>query len=601
MNQGNDISASVIREGLESALESDEFRNSPRLKEVLRHIVEKTLDGRSSEINEMTLAVEVFHRKADALDVSDSVVRVSMARLRRKLSHYYQSEGRSDKIRIEIGAGSYTPSFIPNEIRTVEVVETLEQEEETEKPVVPKPSTPVDTLTILGLAALVVINAAFLVYLLWGERGPQPEDPVPFVAVAHLANSTDIAGYGGSFQTALTSDLSKLSGLRVMAPAGPGDEVLKSMSLNDMRDKFGISHLVRGGLSIQGETLRADLQLVETSTSQIIWAERFEGPASQFASFEKRAINRVATALSVVVDPDETQRIYLGHTDSRQAIKLFSQAMSTLYPPEDAGRIYFAIDLFNQVKGIDPDFAGGHAGLSLSHSYLAMYRHTPRPDLELELAMRDAVSAVELDPTFALGHSAKGLVYSLEKKHQQAIIESRRAVVLEPEDPMAQFWLARVLILAGHNLDALAAIDEALRLDPRKVRTPYRNVRGAILNNLMRYSDAVAMFEENVDLGGPQSTPSKVGHALAQYRNGNTRKAQELIAEVNAGKSRFDARYWVKSWIGPTGGAEEAIADLLELGLNPTGSLNSGSAPKGGEQNRGQGVDSRNGKPADNS
>jgi len=56
---------SMILEQLERLLESHLFRNSKRYPNMLRHIVERKLAGRSEEIKERSLGVAVFGRPPD--------------------------------------------------------------------------------------------------------------------------------------------------------------------------------------------------------------------------------------------------------------------------------------------------------------------------------------------------------------------------------------------------------------------------------------------------------------------------------------------------------------------------------------------------------
>src|SRR6516162_8583858 len=101
----------IIREQLERLLESHLFRNSKRYPNMLRHIVERTLAGRSEEIKERSLGVLVFGRPADYDCSADPVVRMSAAEIRKRLAQYYSEPRHRDQLRIELPIGSYIPEF----------------------------------------------------------------------------------------------------------------------------------------------------------------------------------------------------------------------------------------------------------------------------------------------------------------------------------------------------------------------------------------------------------------------------------------------------------------------------------------------------------
>ncbi|MDX6695925.1 MAG: hypothetical protein QOF02_3528 [Blastocatellia bacterium] len=98
-------------EQLEKVLQSRTLQNSESLKAFLRFVVEKTVDDEAVLLKEYTIATEVFGRNDDYDPRIDSVVRVQAGRLRTKLHEYYTTEGKSDRIVIDLPKGHYHPVF----------------------------------------------------------------------------------------------------------------------------------------------------------------------------------------------------------------------------------------------------------------------------------------------------------------------------------------------------------------------------------------------------------------------------------------------------------------------------------------------------------
>jgi hypothetical protein len=98
-------------EQLEKVLQSRTLQNSESLKAFLRFVVEKTVDDEDVQLKEYTIATEVFGRNSDYDPRIDSVVRVQAGRLRTKLQEYYNTEGKSDQIVIDLPKGHYHPVF----------------------------------------------------------------------------------------------------------------------------------------------------------------------------------------------------------------------------------------------------------------------------------------------------------------------------------------------------------------------------------------------------------------------------------------------------------------------------------------------------------
>ena len=98
-------------EQLERILQSRVLHGSENLKSFLRYVTLKSIEESTDHLKEYTIATEVFGRNDDFSPRSDSVVRVQASRLRHKLQEYYATEGKSDRILIELPKGHYNPVF----------------------------------------------------------------------------------------------------------------------------------------------------------------------------------------------------------------------------------------------------------------------------------------------------------------------------------------------------------------------------------------------------------------------------------------------------------------------------------------------------------
>jgi Tol biopolymer transport system component len=81
------------------------------MRRFLRHIVERRLEGRSGELKETLIGIEVFDRDPSYDPKSDAIVRVEARRLRAKLAEYYAGPGVLDPVRVVLPKGSYVPEF----------------------------------------------------------------------------------------------------------------------------------------------------------------------------------------------------------------------------------------------------------------------------------------------------------------------------------------------------------------------------------------------------------------------------------------------------------------------------------------------------------
>lgn len=94
---------------MERILANSAFVRSRRLSRFLRFSVEQTLLGHADELKEYRIGTEVFERSADFDPRIDTIVRTQAHRLRTMLANYYETDGRTDPVLIDLPKGSYVP------------------------------------------------------------------------------------------------------------------------------------------------------------------------------------------------------------------------------------------------------------------------------------------------------------------------------------------------------------------------------------------------------------------------------------------------------------------------------------------------------------
>jgi len=100
------------RAALYAALASGVFESKPRMSSLLKYICERHFRGDIDAIKEYSIATDVFGRSQSFDPATDSIVRVEVFRLRKKLREFYEGEGANQPIEIVVATGHYRPQFI---------------------------------------------------------------------------------------------------------------------------------------------------------------------------------------------------------------------------------------------------------------------------------------------------------------------------------------------------------------------------------------------------------------------------------------------------------------------------------------------------------
>lgn len=177
---------------------------------------------------------------------------------------------------------------------------------------------------------------------------------------------------------------------------------------------------------------------------------------------------------------------------------------------------------------IDPDFAGGYAGASISHSQAVRFGHSERPEEDAATALKLAERAIALDDQFALCHSALGFALTALGKYAEGVSAAHHAVELQPGDTDGYMYLANCLSSAGLGEESREAILTALRLDPQYVRGPYFNALGRACFMAGRYEEAIGAYARNKSNGGPIAVPMLSCWAASLGMLGRISEAREV-------------------------------------------------------------------------
>ncbi len=94
---------------LERLLASESINRAPRLRAVLKFMIDALLEGRAETINEQVIGEAVFNRPMGYNPGEDNIVRVTIRHLRDRIEKFYRTDGRDERYIFKIPKGRYAP------------------------------------------------------------------------------------------------------------------------------------------------------------------------------------------------------------------------------------------------------------------------------------------------------------------------------------------------------------------------------------------------------------------------------------------------------------------------------------------------------------
>lgn len=159
-------------------------------------------------------------------------------------------------------------------------------------------------------------------------------------------------------------------------------------------------------------------------------------------------------------------------------------------------------------------------------------------DKKLNEAIIEYKNVLQIDPNFAPAHYGLSKAYLQSNKLREGYWELRETARLDPGNLDARLQYGQLARMAGEREEALAQADAVIAADPSR-STAYL-LRGQVLEQLKRPEEARASYEKAIEIAKDDPAPLVV---LADFleRNGDRPAAEPLLQKLVSVKPGFPA------------------------------------------------------------
>lgn len=556
-----------IRRQLERILAYPELQASDRRRDMLRHIVEAALAGRSSEIKATTIAMAVFERGPDFDQQSDPVVRLEARKLRRDLDNYYAGAGREDPIRIAVPKGAYVPEFSLQEgaeaVHATPETAASAPDDGSNADVRPA-GAPTSTVwryskIVITAVAAIAFVACFVLAVGWSVRSDQqsadvvmPPQGVTVLVEAFEARDLDdqtaLVAQGLSHEVAAA--LLRFPDLRVHLMLEPisQEDGATSQADGSLQGAF----VVAGAVWRESGDVFVRAELFRHADQQILWSDRYaEGTqARSLTEIQDEISSRIASVVGQqyghVMQDIRAHHERDGGEPSLHGFACVARAQ--VYRRTYRAAEYQAVrDCLEDTVRNEPDYARAWAMLAYLRNDAARFGHDTERSREaaFDLAREAALRALDLDPHDTDALQAMSHVEQYSGDLERSIGYARRAVDENPNDPATIANLGIRYAIAGRFDEAIPIMQRAI---DKSVAPPpfYFHVLAA---HYLIQEDWQAMLGAAERASADDWSFGQALIAIAQSKLSNQRAAGialEKLAELDPGLSE-NPRAWMES------------------------------------------------------
>lgn len=289
----------------------------------------------------------------------------------------------------------------------------------------------------------------------------------PSIAVLPFHNVSadpDQAYFADGIAEDLLTALSRYRWLIVIARSSSFSYRGQSPDVRVVGRELGVRHVVEGSVRKSGNRIRISAQLIDASSGNQVWAERFDRNLSDVLQLQDEIALTIAGAIEPQLSASEQERARRKPLDNLDAWDLFQRGLWHYWQYDKASSVQ-AQQLFAQAIALDPHFAAAHAFLAYSH-FTGSHQAFEEPLQAQLLAREGALRALAIDGKDPVAHLVLGRVLAGQGDYASAVTELETAVALNPSFSLAHYALASVRFLSGHHPQALAGFEAAARLSP---------------------------------------------------------------------------------------------------------------------------------------
>jgi adenylate cyclase len=261
----------------------------------------------------------------------------------------------------------------------------------------------------------------------------------------------------------LTNGLARIEGLKVIARATAFSFKGQEVDVRQLAERLGVTHVVDGSVWVQGEKVRATVQLSDAREAAQLLSVKLDRKIDDIFALQDELALAVIDRLKLKLLKSESPVDV--HTRDPEAYMLYLRGRH-FWSQRSRYGFEKAIPCFEESLARDPRNPLPYVGLADTYNLLTDDTGVPARET-YPVARRFIEQALEIDDAVSESHATMGYINSLrEWDWTSADRHFQKAIDLNPNNANAHLWYAFHFGGIGKYAEALAQCHLAYELDP---------------------------------------------------------------------------------------------------------------------------------------
>ncbi|MDP6926357.1 MAG: tetratricopeptide repeat protein, partial [Rhodospirillales bacterium] len=298
------------------------------------------------------------------------------------------------------------------------------------------------------------------------EKPPSAEPKKPAIAVLPFANLSDDKAqeyFADGMTDDLITDLSKLSGLIVIARNSVFTYKGKAVKVQDVAKDLNVTHVLEGSVRRAGGKVRINAQLIDAKTGAHLWADKFDRDFGDIFALQDAITGKIVRALAVTLTSAEQALAEQLETTVPEAYDAFLAGWRH-FQLRTVADYRKALVWLNKAVALDPEYSRAWAALASLYKEALDREWTSQ--LGIDATKLSELLAKALQRPTALAHRVEADVLVFQNRLDDAMSAIDKASALDPNDAETYVFRSFLVAAQGDAKTAIALMKTAMRLDP---------------------------------------------------------------------------------------------------------------------------------------
>ena len=301
------------------------------------------------------------------------------------------------------------------------------------------------------------------------KAAAQPLSDKPSIAVLpfkNLSGESDQEYFADGVSEDIITALSRNRWLMVIARNSSFVFKGEAVDLKEVGRQLGVRYVLDGSVRKGGERIRIAAQLIDATSGNQIWAERYDRVLEDIFAVQDEVTESLVAAIAPELGKAEQQRATAKTSGNLSAWEVYQRGMWHLYR-RTKDDLKEARSLFETALSLDSGLSLACAGLVDAYYYEVVLGLADSAADNRNEVLQIARRALELDPDDAAAHCAMGKARIVRREHARAIPDLELAIDLNPSLAWAHYGLGAAAVFTGDPDRAVDHLESAIRLSPR--------------------------------------------------------------------------------------------------------------------------------------